>query len=381
MLEKIVNDAGGTYLMCDTDSMAIVASERGGLVACKGGPYRMPGGREAIKALSWKEVGPIVGAFQSLNPYDPAIVPGSILNIVEDINFDSSGHQRQVRGYGISAKRYALYTYDGSKVQIIKASEHGLGLYYRPKEGRDSDCEVALWIKEGWQWMLHRALRLPCIRPPWFDIPVMRRIAISTPNVMAALRRLNRDQARPYNFAMSPVVVNLSGSPVTLLGPFEKDSALWDSMSFINIHNGSTHRLNDGTLLVVPQTFEMVFTEYTRHPEYKNLAPDGTPCRSESRGLLKRYPVTACGFHLIGKETERSWEQSDDISTLLPSLIRYQDKGSAAGQILQQRLKQISLDTLERKTGLSRHTILRARRGERVHSRSLQRLRMAVLGF
>jgi|SRR5450432_267393 len=28
----------------------------------------------------------------------------------------------------------------------------------------------------------------------------MRRVAITTPNVMAALRRLNRDQARPYNF-------------------------------------------------------------------------------------------------------------------------------------------------------------------------------------
>ena len=38
----------------------------------------------------------------------------------------------------------------------------------------------------------------------------MRRIAITTPNVMAALRRLNRDQARPYNFALSPVIVNLS---------------------------------------------------------------------------------------------------------------------------------------------------------------------------
>ena len=107
MLEKMVTDAGGTYLMCDTDSMAIVASEQGGLVPCKGGPYRMPDGTEAIKALSWKEVRRIVAAFQKLNPYDRAMVPGSILNIVEEINFDSTGHQRQVYGYGISAKRYA----------------------------------------------------------------------------------------------------------------------------------------------------------------------------------------------------------------------------------------------------------------------------------
>jgi hypothetical protein len=202
----------------------------------------------------------------------------------------------------------------------------------------------------------------------------MRRIAITTPNVMAALRRLNRDQARPYNFAMSPVVVNLSGSPATLLGPFEKDSALWNEMSFVNIHDGSTHKLNDGTLLGLAQTFEMVFAQYSRHPEYKSLAPDGTTCRAESQGLLQRYPVTASGFQLIGKETERGWEQSEDISTLLPSLIQYGSKERSARGVFRERLRTMSLDHLQKATGLSRHTILRARRGKRVHPRSLQRL-------
>jgi hypothetical protein len=53
---------------------------------------------------------------------------------------------------------------------------------------------------------------------------------------------------------------------------------------------------------------------------------------------------------------------------------------SAAGQMLQ-RLKEISLDALQRKTGLSRHTILRARRGERVHPRSLQLLLMTAFAI
>ena len=30
-----------------------------------------------------------------------------------------------------------------------------------------------------------------------------------------------RDQARPYNFALSPVLVNLTGVQVTLLTPFD----------------------------------------------------------------------------------------------------------------------------------------------------------------
>ena len=123
----------------------------------------------------------------------------------------------------------------------------------------------------------------------------------------------------------------------------------------------------------------MVFllTQYVNHPEYKSLAPDGQPCKSDSKGLLQRYPVTATEFVLIGKETERGWEQADDISTLLPSLLRYENSG-AVGEQLRQRLLQIPLAYLERETDLSRHTILRARRGEQVHLRSRRLLKFAV---
>jgi len=250
-------------------------------------------------------------------------------------------------------------------------------IYYRPKEGRDSSCDVPVWIKEGWRWILHRALGLPYEDPDWFRVPVMRRIAIRTPNVMAALRRLNRDQARPYNFALSPVLVNLSGSTVTLLGRFEKDPSRWEGMTYVNIHDGNTHTLKPPTLSVLAQTFGMAFAQYIRHPESKSLAQVGTPCIGDTCGLLGRYPVTASGFHLIGKETERGWEQSEDISTLLPSLMRYQD-GVVVGEVLKQRLLQVPLDVLESETGLSRHTIVRARQGLTVHSRSLRLLRTAV---
>ncbi len=75
-----VTDRGGTYAMEDTDSMAIVAHEHGGLIACPGGPYRMDDGSEAIRALSWEQVAEIVERFASsthravrrarLNPQD-----------------------------------------------------------------------------------------------------------------------------------------------------------------------------------------------------------------------------------------------------------------------------------------------------------------------
>ena len=142
-------------------------------------------------------------------------------------------------------------------------------------------------------------------------------------------------------------------------------------MPHINIHDGTTHTLNNPTLPVLVQTFEMVFQQYHRHPESKSFAPDGTPCKADSTGLLKRYPVTATGFHLIGKETERGWEQNDDMSTLMPSLVRYGLNSGIADERLRTRLLEIPLAYLESETGLSRHTIVRARRGQPVHARSM----------
>jgi hypothetical protein len=143
-------------------------------------------------------------------------------------------------------------------------------------------------------------------------------------------------------------------------------------MPYINIHDGTTHTLSPPSSLALAQTLEMVFSQYIRHPEYKSLAPDGTPGRAGTYGLLKRYPVRASGFRLIGKETERGWEQAEDLSTLLPSLVHYQDKSGVAVKTLREILKQTPLSTLQRRTGLSRHTILRARRGGKLRSRSLR---------
>jgi hypothetical protein len=149
-------------------------------------------------------------------------------------------------------------------------------------------------------------------------------------------------------------------------------------MQHINIHDGTTRTLDNLVLPLIVQTFGIVFQQCHRHPESKSFTPDGTPCRVDSAGLLKRYPVTATSFHLIGKETERGWEQSNDISTLMPSLVRYGANSGMADEPLRQRLLQIPLAFLEGETGLSRHTIVRARRGQLVHPRSLQLLKVSV---
>jgi hypothetical protein len=117
LLEKCITDAGGAYAFCDTDSMAIVATEAGRLVPCPGGSERLGGRNPAIRALSWAEVEAIRERFRTLNPYDRAAIPGSILKL-EDENLDGNGQQRQLWGYAISAKRYTLYTQTANYPEI-----------------------------------------------------------------------------------------------------------------------------------------------------------------------------------------------------------------------------------------------------------------------
>ena len=56
MVERCVADCGGSWAFCDTDSMAIVATEEGGLIPCPGGPERLPDGTDAVQALSSAQV-------------------------------------------------------------------------------------------------------------------------------------------------------------------------------------------------------------------------------------------------------------------------------------------------------------------------------------
>jgi hypothetical protein len=137
LLEHSVTELGGTYAMEDTDSMAIVATENGGLIPCPGGSLRTKNNREALKALSWKQVQQIADRFAALNPYANDAVPGSILKIEED-NFDPVTHkQRQLHCLAISAKRYALFLCNSKGEPVLlreginnradRWSEHGLG--------------------------------------------------------------------------------------------------------------------------------------------------------------------------------------------------------------------------------------------------------------
>jgi hypothetical protein len=383
MLEKCVTDARGSYLFCDTDSLCIVASKNGGLVPCPGGVHKLPGGHEAIKALSWRNVRDIAHRFADLNPYDPEAVPGSILKI-EDVNFDSSGTQRQLCGYAISAKRYALYKRSKHSLSVVDPKAHGLGYLFPPKSINEHEPD---WTFEAWEWLLREALELPCSEPAWFDLPAMMRIVLSTPHV---LHRLDR-ATRPFNFVLCPLLDTVGGYPAgvdpchfTLITPFTKHREQWSDAKCVNVFDGKTYRLaptQSKTLdKVIPQTFGYVMHLYPFHPESKSLAPDGQPCAADTRGLLQRASVTAIRPRYIGKEADRRWEQGEDLSLTTFTPVEYSPLGKmiVADAALLNEMSTHPLRELMRRTGLSQHTLEAIRRSQAVRQRTLAILKQAL---
>jgi len=91
------------------------------------------------------------------------------------------------------------------------------------------------------------------------------------------------------------------------------------------------------------------------HVRNSGLAPDGNRCKPQTSGLLQRTPVTAEGFRYIGKETDRRWEQGEDISMLDPHVLEYRPNETArltTDPDLQRNARQVSIrDLAERAEG------------------------------
>ena len=375
----------------------------------------MPDGSEAVKALPWREVEQIARKFTQLNPYDPKIVP-DILKI-EDYNYDRNGKQRQLYGRAISAKRYVLSTSEG---EIIKPSEHGLGPYFHPDKRRyvppsclNQKDTYPLWMVEGWRWILGNQLGPEQRCPEWFKFAAMRKVAITTPNVLARLQRIDRESAKPNNFVISPMI--MFGGP-TLIAPFCDDPSRWtglkDGLEYISVEDGTKFRIcnpdEDELLIWTPEVvvgkhskeqpkyilssqvrdFDMIFREYSQHPEAKSLAPDGSPCTGATRGLLRRRPIEAITpFRFIGKEVDRRMQDDLNVfSDVRP--VEYRPDGQNQprerevwpgghhhiARIVKQNFEKLSTKELARKTGLDRNTIRRVRRGERVQPKTRLKL-------
>lgn len=166
------------------------------------------GGWSLALSLLWKN--PKTGRIAP-SPKKPRIVINALK--IEDVNFYGSSPKnpfRQLFGYAISAKRYALYSRVENDIHIEKASGHGLGYLFAPKERkkREEDEETPQWVLEAWEFLLRRALKLPSKDPNWLDLPTMMRMVVTTPNVFKQRRP---EWLGPFNFFLFPMLSETFG--------------------------------------------------------------------------------------------------------------------------------------------------------------------------
>jgi hypothetical protein len=376
-------------LFCDTDSLCIVGTEKGSFVSCPGGKSSHQR-KAGFKALSLREIRTIADKFKKLNPYDPSLVP-DVLKI-EDVNFvdsDSAKRFRQLYGYAISAKRYALYARAGDDIQIEKASGHGLGYLFAPKERHeDEDEETPQWVIEAWDFLLRKELKLRPKEPPWLDLPAMMRMVVTTPNIFKHRRP---EWLGPFNFFLFPLVSVIGGYPAgfdksnfLFITRYETDRRKWKSLGGVNLFDGQRFQIamrpNANQDKVIPDSFRIVLHNYLSKPEVKSLAPDGAPCTGATQGLLMRATITAGKLVPVGKETDRRWEQGDD-----PSMVDFQvhlfDKPGrlvVADAAARKRWTTVGVRKLMRKTGLSQKTVYAILIGHPVRPSTLMAFRQTA---
>jgi len=391
IVEWLVTQRGGSYLLTDTDSMLIVASENGGPAPCS-----CCDGKQFINALTWKQVEDICALLNGLNPYDRNTVE-DILKI-EKCNRDQNGKHQQLYGLAVSAKRYVVYRRNEHNLEIIKPSEHGLGIVYVPDERKrykpvhcqDQKTSYPMWIVETWEDLLERHFRdageALVSRKLWFaGLPAIMRIRVTTPNVMAALRKHDRQAAKPYNFAQSPILIDPPPG-CTLIAPSSKHPENWLSRPYIEIQRGKSLKLYDfyrGKQLR-PQTLAGVVWRHFLHPEAKSLGPDGKECDFYTRGLLQRRPIEAMRpFRFIGKEIERKAQEGEDISIVESTgPIRYEPRLTAntraADPQIILRAKHYQKNQLRYESDVGQHALERFLGGKRVQPKTRARILEAI---
>lgn len=392
MLEKSVDEKKGSYLFCDTDSLCIVGTQRGSFIPCPGGKSHFKG-KLGFKALSLQEINEIASKFRKLNPYDPNLVP-EILKI-EDVNhLDSDPRKafRQVFGYAISAKRYALYSKSGENIQIEKASGHGLGYLFAPKERKhneeNGEEETPQWVIEAWDFLLRKELRRRPKEPSWLDLPAMMRMVVTTPNV---LKNQRPEWLGPFNFFLFPLLSELGGYPsgfnksnFMFITPYESDRKKWKSLKGINLFDGQSYQMaqrqTTRQVKVVPDSFRIILNQYPKKPEVKSLSPDGGPCTGATRGLLRRAEIVAGNVIPVGKETDRQWEQGGDLSMLDSGIHVFEKRAKMVIANIYERKKwtRIGIRQLKRETGLSQKVIYSILSGNAVRRQTLATFEAAV---
>jgi len=384
LAEKCVTDASGAFLFCDTDSLCVVADEKGGF--SRGGARPDLGYVEGadprefapVPCLSRNRVIEISKRFASLNPYS---FGGTILKI-EDVNYvdnDPSQPFRDLHGYAVSAKRYCLFEGKHGR-KIIDAKAHGIGYLMNPirRKGVEQGDEfaTAFWRKS----LQDEGIALKADEPDWLDRPAMMRIPVSSPAVLGRLKAF----CKPYDFVLAPVIregdlqLEEEVEKPILVTQFSKNSEEWRMATYHNVRTGETNSITTGESKnenVIPvRSYRSVLNAYVNNPESKFNGPDGHQCRSWTRGILQRMHLVAREHRYCGKEFKRKLEQGPVGHEVEFECRVYENGRVVADAETLRQLAKYSERQIRAGTGLRRDTIRLIRHGTGVKRSTYQRV-------
>ena len=148
----------------------------------------------------------------------------------------------------------------------------------------------------------------------------------------------------------------------TLITPFSSERDQWMLSKCINVHDSQSpvYELTneyDGRRALV-KNFFMLLDSYQNHPEAKSLGPDGKACEFDTHGLLQRAHIIANWPPIyIGKESDKHWEEGEDLSLLDFKAVEYKRKGKAVAtdEQLTRILKVPKREFMRR--GINQHTL------------------------
>jgi hypothetical protein len=267
--EILLSKHGKTHAYCDTDSMMIPPEHT-------------------------KEIQEF---FQPLNPY----------------NFDSNIFKKEGRTrwfYGISAKRYCLYSVENNEIIIDDDdySSHGLGHLLDPFSNDDNTID---WNKEIWYDILNLHYEKTTLDKLYFKYEnkyAISKFVATNPRLLGRLSEFNKDedyknQFKPFNFCILGFSNNINPETKELikpLTPFVKPTRHAVYGQFVDYNDKSRHKFQGKEYW---KPFWDVFLEYLNHSESK-LEGDV--------GVLQRRHVVVSGIVHIGKESN-NLEESEVI--------------------------------------------------------------------
>jgi len=225
----------------------------------------------------------LIDFFQPLNPYGV------------DIQILKVDHEN-VWFYGISSKRYALYTFEKEVITFLEGERsfklHGLGHLTNPFPKSQTD-----WQSEIWRdiLMLHYGfLSSFYIEEKYSRFYAISKMTISTSHVLNRFKILNEvkewhEQIKPFNFFLVGFQVKMDGKkPVKPLSPYTKDPQTIVYAPFIDYESGVTKHS-----LQYFKPLSKTILQYLDHAESKYEG---------DIGQLKRQHIHVSEIVHIGKE-------------------------------------------------------------------------------